>query len=57
MIDEQNLQLLERSWQRSFLTYPFSQNQSDSLFTQLLKAYSESQRSYHTLQHLVECLN
>ena len=56
MIDEQNLQLLERSWRRSFLTYPFSQNQSDSLFAQLLKGYSESQRSYHTLQHLIECL-
>ncbi|WP_410211067.1 metal-dependent hydrolase [Aquirhabdus sp.] len=58
MIDEKNLQLLERSWRRSFLTYPFfSQNQcSDSLFAQLLKAYSESQRKYHTLQHLMECL-
>ncbi len=57
MIDAQNLPLLKRSWQRSFASYSTCENQqSDALFDQLLAAYTEAQRQYHTLQHLIECL-
>lgn len=61
MISEHDLQLLTRSWQRSFVSYVVdntSQNHinSHTLFEKLLNAYSEPQRHYHTLQHLVECI-
>jgi len=62
MIAEHDLELLKRSWQRSFASYsmniPLENNiDSDILFRKLLDSYSESQRFYHTLQHLVECIH
>lgn len=57
MISEHDLQLLQRSWQRSFASYMAnSQIESKGLFQKLLDSYSEPQRQYHTLQHLVECI-
>lgn len=61
MISEHDLQLLERSWQRSFASYSAKKStqnhfQSRALFEKLLESYSEQQRKYHTLQHLIECI-
>ena len=56
MISEHDLQLLQRSWQRSFASYKVNHSINDVLFEKLLEAYSEPQRKYHTLQHLVECI-
>lgn len=62
MIAEHDLELLKHSWARSFAS--FSANNcldnnfdSDVLFRKLVDSYSESQRYYHTLQHLVECIH
>ncbi|MBC7750124.1 MAG: N-methyl-D-aspartate receptor NMDAR2C subunit [Candidatus Saccharibacteria bacterium] len=53
-----DLLFLQCSWQRSFISYEFSNNhhKSNDLFELLLKHYAEPQRHYHTLQHLVECI-
>jgi predicted metal-dependent HD superfamily phosphohydrolase len=58
MITKVDLQFLQRSWQRSLMSYEHSNNhhKSNDLFENLLKYYSEPQRHYHTLQHLVECI-
>jgi len=61
MISEHDLKLLQCSWQRSFASYgtnsPTQHNsQSHPLFAKLLESYSEPQRKYHTLQHLIECI-
>ena len=50
-----SLQLLDQSWFRAWqnlkLQPPFG------LYSQLLSAYSEPQRHYHTQQHLCECFS
>lgn len=53
-----DLEFLQRSWQRSFMTYELSNNhhKSNELFELLLEHYAEPQRHYHTVQHLVECI-
>jgi predicted metal-dependent HD superfamily phosphohydrolase len=57
MISEPDLQLLQRSWLRSFTSYqPNNHSYNQALFENLLESYSEPQRKYHTLQHLVECI-
>lgn len=61
MIAKNDLELLKRSWRRSFAFYSANKHsennfESDALFEKLLEAYSEPQRHYHTLQHLVECI-
>lgn len=45
---------LEVSWQRVWAKLELSA--PVGLFERLLAAYSEPQRHYHTLQHLVECI-
>ncbi len=62
MIAEHDLELLKRSWRRSFASYSSNQPaknhlQSDVLFEKLLESYSEPLRHYHTLQHLIECIH
>lgn len=61
MIAEHDLELLKRSWLRSFASYSANNSlknndDNDVLFEKLLKSYSEPQRYYHTLQHLIECI-
>lgn len=43
-------------WLRLCTAFP-SINQPDAWHTRLITAYSESQRAYHSLQHLDECLS
>jgi len=57
MITEPDLQLLQCSWQRSFASYQTNNHSyNQALFEKLLESYSEPQRKYHTLQHLIECI-
>lgn len=57
MFSVHDLDLLKRSWQRSFASYEVNNRTfNEALFEKLLEAYSEPQRKYHTLQHLVECI-
>ncbi|GAA3567674.1 hypothetical protein GCM10022265_16670 [Marinobacter xestospongiae] len=49
--------LLQRSWQRAWTGLsPTRSGTGDALCQQLLTAWQEPQRHYHTLQHLSECL-
>ena len=47
-------EILHRSWLRLELYYHF--NDSQNVLNVLKQAYAESQRAYHTLQHINECL-
>lgn len=49
-----DMPLLHRSWSRAWLQLGLVA--PDALLPQLLAAYAEPQRHYHTLQHLGECL-
>jgi len=51
---QQYLTVLEKSWFELHQHYHFSEPQK--IFNKLIVAYSEKQRSYHTVQHLYECL-
>ena len=44
-------------WQHFAVDLQLDPTQRDNLYAKLLQAYSEPQRAYHTLQHLVECLD
>lgn len=44
-------------WRRCCDLLHWAGNTSDLWHSRLVSAYSEPQRSYHTLQHLEECLN
>ena len=46
---------LQASWQRAWASLQLTPE--SGLLQQLLNAYSEPQRHYHTLQHLGECLS
>lgn len=57
MISDLDLAQLQHSWRRSFMAYETNDHSySQTLFAKLLESYSEPQRKYHTLQHLVECI-
>jgi predicted metal-dependent HD superfamily phosphohydrolase len=47
--------LLDRSWRRAWSGLHLSGEGAET-FQQLLAAYSEAHRKYHTLQHLSECV-
>lgn len=49
-----NLQHLHHHWHRAW--NDLQHTAPPGLYEQLLQAYSEPQRHYHTLQHLAECL-
>lgn len=51
---QQYLTRLEKSWCELHQHYHFSEPQK--IFNNLIAAYSEKQRAYHTLQHVYECL-
>ncbi|ENW96568.1 hypothetical protein [Acinetobacter sp. NIPH 298] len=51
---QQYLSTLEKSWYELHRHYEFSEPQRT--FNELIAAYSEKQRAYHTIQHLYECL-
>ena len=51
----QYLSVLEKSWFELHRHYHFSEPQK--ILNELIAAYSEKQRAYHTVQHLYECLS
>lgn len=55
MNDQTAFPILERSWCRAWQHLELIP--PTGLFEQLLAAYSEPQRHYHTLQHLAECID
>lgn len=52
--DSGNQRLFERSWQRAWATLGL--NAPEGLMHNLLAAYNQPQRHYHTQRHLRECL-
>lgn len=50
------MDILPTSWQRAW-TGIGAVGEGDALFAQLMAAYAEPQRHYHTQQHLGECLS
>jgi len=55
MTDADRIALLQRSWSRCWSGVGAAQA-NDALRDELLAAYGQAHRSYHTLQHLTECL-
>ncbi len=55
MNDFERERLFQQSWQRAW--DHLALQAPAGLFEQLMAAYSEPQRHYHTLQHLAECLH
>jgi predicted metal-dependent HD superfamily phosphohydrolase len=47
---------MRESWTRAWAELAVSAPADDPVLTQILAAYSEPHRKYHTLQHLSECL-
>lgn len=54
---ENIVNLFRKYWLEFTQKAEMSKVQDNLLYEVLLRAYTESQRHYHTLQHIVECLN
>ncbi len=54
MIAPEQLERLQQDWARLFASFGVSLVQAYPLFDQLVAAYSERHRYYHTLEHLLE---
>lgn len=53
---QKSLIQFKQYWDDFSCTYQLDADLSQSIYTYLFNAYIESQRSYHTVQHIVECL-
>ena len=53
---QDNLKQFQQDWDEFSKRCAFPVAHSVTIFQQLLKAYSEPQRHYHSVQHIVECL-
>ncbi len=53
----QYLQKFKQHWVQFQQQYQLDSLRAQQLYAQLAQAYAESQRHYHTVQHIVECLD
>lgn len=53
---QDNLKQFQQDWDEFSKRCAFPATHSVTIFQQLLKAYSEPQRHYHSVQHIIECL-